>query len=281
MPQQLLLGIEHIGDTVGTQRISRDQGLRNGALRFFLGQAAQVGRHRIDAGGVELQFQRVSLRQPRKHIVNDFAQPVTIGQWKIEVLHQRSQFRRHHDLRRGKNHSPPVSGKFLPYIPQSPHYDRIVHVTVKILQYENGFEGHRLHVGQRLHRFARVVDRAAARHRAVGILGQGYGSGHSLRIRGARLQRASHLRNGAPGLGPDRVLVVVGLRGYFLIVGQFLRSRAYEPVGDAPFEGRDFEIATRRAHKVDGAHLLRRLHHDDGSRRVDEYFEAIESVCHK
>ena len=93
MAQQLLLGFEHVGDGLGTQRVARDQRLRDGALGFFFGQAAQVGRHGIDAGGVELQLQRVGLREPGEGLVDDLVQAVAIGQRQIEIFDQRGQFR--------------------------------------------------------------------------------------------------------------------------------------------------------------------------------------------
>ena len=87
MPQQLFLGFEYIRDALRTQRVSRHQCLRNRALRFFLAQAAQIRRHRIHARSIELQLQRVSLRQARIRLAHDLVQPLAIWQREIEVLH--------------------------------------------------------------------------------------------------------------------------------------------------------------------------------------------------
>ena len=60
------LGFEHIGNGLRTQRIARDQRLRNGALGFFFGQAAQVfGDMASTPAASSLRFQGVGFRNAR------------------------------------------------------------------------------------------------------------------------------------------------------------------------------------------------------------------------
>ena len=168
VPKQLLFGVEHVGDAIRTQRIARDQGLRDGAIGLFFGKAAQVARHGVYAGGIELHLQRVRFRQARERVVDDFLQAFAVGQREIEVFDQRFQFRWDGDFGRGDDYGAPVGGELLAHIAQAAHYDRIVHVTVKIFQDEDGFDGHRLHIGQSLRGLTRVVDgRTGSRRTAV------------------------------------------------------------------------------------------------------------------
>ena len=276
MPQQLLLGFEHIGDALGAQCVARDQGLRNGALGFLFRQAAQVRRHGIDSGSVELQFQRVVLRKARECVVNDFVQALAIGQGQIEILHQRCQFGGHSYLGSGDDHGAAVGGKLLADIAQAAHDDRIVHVAMKVFEDKDGFDRHRFHVGQSLHGFARVVYGGRGGGACVGSYGGRHGASEPVGFRAAGAERG---RAGRP-LGPVGGLIDAGLQRVLWGFGRSVRAGAQQAVGDAPLEGRHVEFRAGGSHHGDGVHLLRGLHHHDRSRGVDENFEAIEAVCH-
>ena len=51
---------------------------------------------------------------------------------------------------------------FMAYVPQTPHHDWALHMPMKILQDEYGFERHCFHRGQRLHRVKSVIDGSLA-----------------------------------------------------------------------------------------------------------------------
>ena len=151
----------NVRDGLGTQRVARDQGLRDSALGFLFGQAAEVCRHGIDSGSVKLKLQGVRLRQSCIGVVDDLGQAVTIGEWEIEVLDQRGEFGRHGELGRRDDDRTAIGGELLAYVAETADDDGVVHVAVKIFQDDYGFDCHRLHVGEGLHGFARVVNSGA------------------------------------------------------------------------------------------------------------------------
>ncbi|OLE96450.1 MAG: hypothetical protein AUG75_20365 [Cyanobacteria bacterium 13_1_20CM_4_61_6] len=104
----------------------------------------------------------MGLRETLKGFLDNLSQPWQIGQRQIDIFHQALQLGWHADGWRGKYQRAPIRGKFLAYVPQTPHHDWALHMPMKILQDEYGFERHCFHRGQRLHRVKSVIDGSLA-----------------------------------------------------------------------------------------------------------------------
>jgi hypothetical protein len=54
--------------------------LRDGALGFFFGQAAEVIGHVVEAGGIQPPLQRMGLGHADQNFVNDLPESLAVGQ---------------------------------------------------------------------------------------------------------------------------------------------------------------------------------------------------------
>ena len=54
-----------------------------------------------------------------------------------------------------------------------------------------------------------------------------------------------------------------------------------QSAGNAPLECGQAQRRAGRPHQAHRAHLFHRLHHDNGSRRAEQDFQAFEGICHK
>ena len=127
--------------------------------------------------------------------MNDVAQTISVRQRKIKVLYQLFQFGGHFDFWRSDHDRAAVCGKLLADIAQAAHNDGVIHVAMKVFEYEDGLDRHRLHVSQSLHGFASVVDRSGSGSCAGFRSDGGHNrAGESLRFRRAWTQQRASLR---------------------------------------------------------------------------------------
>ena len=111
----------------------------------------------------------MGLRQAFESFLDDLSQAVLIGQGKIEILDQASQFGRHLNRGCSDHQGAAVGRELLPDITQAAYYHGTIHVAVKILQDEHRLDSHGFQVGQHLHRILCVVDSRLAGFRGIGI----------------------------------------------------------------------------------------------------------------
>ena len=146
------------------------------------------------------------------------------------------------DGRCGDDHRAAIGRKFLPYVPQPAHHDRIVHVTVKVFQDKCSLDRHRLQIAERLGWFLAVVERLCASL----IMAQGSSGKAYLR------DRFSHVA-----------------------------AAARQSAGDAPLESSQIQRRAGCPHQTHRPHLFHGFHHDNGGGRIEQDFQALQGIWHK
>ena len=155
-------------------------------------------------------------------------------------------------------------------------------MPVKILEDENCLHRHRLHVGQRLHGITAVVHRRARRRARINHHRRRQRPRKPVCFSPARTQHGSRL---TCRCRPTHRLINAGLNPETRALQRRRRSGSrtgsHQPIRDRPLERSHVKLRAGGAHEINRAHLLRRLHHDDRSRRVYQYLQAFQSIRQK
>src|SRR5215467_1469815 len=244
MPQQVLLGFTDVGNCLGEESIARDHGLRERAFGFLFGEPSKIRCHRVKPGIVEFAAEGTRLREPDHDFINDLTQADFIWQRQLHEFNQSAQLWRDGECWRSDHDGSAIGRKFLPNIPETPHYHRIFDMAMKILKDKNSFDGQRFQISKRLRRFLAVIERGSSSR--VGAVNRAWKG---------------------------------GARKAMFWYHDVTRT-ANQASGDTPLEYRKVQRRCSRTYQPDGTHLLGRLHHNDGGRRINEDFQPFEDVWH-